>query len=312
MTKVLVTGGAGFIGSHLVDRLLKSGCKVVCIDNFLLGKKENLFSAKKNKLFQFYNQDILDLKKIDKIFKKEKFDFVYHLAANSDIQEGVKSTDRDLDYTFHTTYNILESMRKNNVKKFFFTSSSTIFGTQDGPITEDLPTRPESLYGASKLASESYIYAFCSLYGLKAWILRLPNMVGERATHGILFDFLKKIKENKNELIVLGDGNQLKPYMYVQELIDCIFFVTRNSNDKVNVFNVGPKDELKVSMIAELFLKKFGTGQKIIYTGGSSGWKGDIPKYSHNSEKLSLLGWEPKLSSLEAVQFAIEQIKKTF
>ena len=308
--KLLVTGGAGFIGSHLVDRLLDLGHQVVCVDNFLLGSDKNLINAIKRKEFRFCKQDILDIDLLNNLFEVENFDLVYHLAANSDIKEGIKSTSRDLDHTFHTTYNVLECMRRNKVDKILFTSSSTIFGAHEGNLKEDLPANPESLYGASKLASESYIRAFSALYGIQAWILRLPNMVGERTTHGILFDFLNKVKKNKKELFVLGDGNQLKPYMYVQELIDCILFVIKNSNDRINVFNVGPKDELRVSKIAELFLEKFGSGQSIKYAGGESGWKGDIPYYSHDSDKLRSLGWEPKLSSLEAVELALDQIKK--
>ena len=308
--KILVTGGAGFIGSHLIDRLLVKGEEVVCIDNLLLGKKEFLKDAMKNEHFQFHNFDMLLMDKLDGIFKKEKFDFVYHLAANSDIQAGIASTNRDLQLTFKLTYNVLECMRRHNVGKILFTSSPTIFGNHDEPLTEELPMKPESLYGASKLASEAYIRAFSALYGIQAWILRLSNMVGERSTHGILYDFVNKVKSNQNELIVLGDGNQNKPYMYVQELIDCMFFVINNANNKINAFNVGPKDSVKVSEIAKLFLNYFGTGQKIKYTGGKTGWKGDVPFYSHNSIKLNTLGWEPRLTSKDAVKKAIIKMKE--
>tara|TARA_B100001123_G_C15328718_1_gene1030468 strand:- start:2033 stop:2968 length:936 start_codon:yes stop_codon:yes gene_type:complete len=309
--KCLVTGGAGFIGSHLIDRLLANGEEVVCVDNLLLGKKENLSDASNNHFFQFYNFDLLNIKELDSLFKTENFKMVFHLAANSDIRAGIKSTNRDLQLTFLLTYNVLECMRKHNVDKILFTSSPTIFGNHNVPLSEDLPMKPESLYGASKLASEAYIRAFSALYGIQAWILRLSNMVGDRATHGILFDFLKKVKNNPNELIVLGDGNQNKPYMYVQELIDCMFFVINNSNQKINAFNVGPKDGVKVSEIAELFLEYFGTGQAIKYTGGETGWKGDVPFYSHNSKKLNALGWEPKFTSKGAVIKAIKKMKCT-
>jgi|TARA_B100001971_G_scaffold129625_1_gene119610 UDP-glucose 4-epimerase len=307
--KILVSGGAGFIGSHLVDRLLAKGDDVVCVDNFLLGKKKHLINAMKSNSFQLHKFDLLNLDKLDSLFKKEKFDMVFHLAANSDIKAGVESTKRDLQLTFLLTYNILECMRKYNVDKILFTSSPTIFGSHDLALTEDLPMKPESIYGASKLASEAYIRGFSSLYNIQGWILRLSNMVGERATHGILFDFLKKIQKNPNELIVLGDGNQCKPYMYVHELIDCMFFVIDNANERINAFNVGPKDGSKVSEIAELFLNQFGTGQKIKYTGGKTGWKGDVPFYSHNSKKLKSLGWEPKLSSKDAIIKAINKMK---
>ena len=308
--KVLVTGGAGFIGSHLVDRLLKKDNEVVCIDNLLLGNENFLKNAKLNKNFKFLNFDLLDYKKLNLVFKEENFAMIYHLAANSDILAGVKSTKRDLKLTFLLTYNVLECMRKNNVKKLLFTSSPTIFGNQDLGLTEDLPMKPESLYGASKLASEAFIRAFSALYDMQAWILRLSNMVGERSTHGILFDFLKKIKNNPDELIVLGDGNQNKPYMYVQELIDCMFFLVENSEEKINDFNVGPKDGVSVKTIATLFLQYFGNGQRIKYTGGKIGWKGDVPFYSHNSKKLNDIGWSASLSSKQAIEKALSRMKE--
>jgi len=307
---ILVTGGAGFIGSHLVDRLLAKGEVVVCVDNLFLGKKQHLKDALKNENFKLCIFDLLDLNELDALFKKEKFDFVYHLAANSDIKAGIVSTNRDLQLTFLITYNILECMRKNNVGKILFTSSPTVFGIHNKSLTEDLPMKPESLYGASKLASEAYLRAFSSLYNIQTWILRLSNMVGERTTHGILFDFLEKVKNNSKELIVLGDGNQNKPYMYVQELIDIMFFIVENAQEQFNDFNVGPKDGVSVSVIAMLFLEKFGSGQKIKYTGGKTGWKGDIPFYSHNSIKLNTLGWEPALSSKDAVHKGINKMRE--
>jgi UDP-glucose 4-epimerase len=306
--KVLVTGGAGFIGSHLVDRLLASGYKVVCIDNLCLGRKEFLIEANKNKNFSFYEMDLLDIDSLKKIFSKHSFNMVFHLAANSDIRAGVDSTDRDLKLTFLLTYNVLECMRLYGVKKIMFTSSPAIFGSHDTPLTENLTLKPESLYGASKAASELYIRAFSGLFGIKAWILRLSNMIGSRATHGILYDFSKKIADNPKELIVLGDGNQNKPYMHVHELINSMLFLLENAKEDLNVFNIGPSDGVKVSTIADMFLKEFGTGQVIKYSGGKSGWKGDVPFYSHNSKKLNDLGWAPKLSSKEAMAKSIKEM----
>ena len=308
--KVLVTGGAGFIGSHLVDSLLSKGNEVVCVDNLLLGNKENIEEANKNKMFEFHEFDLLDKYKLNSLFEINNFDRVYHLAANSDIQEGIKSTNRDLELTFLTTFNVLESMRINHVKELFFTSSPAIFGRHEVSLSENLEMNPESLYGASKLASEAYVKTFSSLYGIKSWILRLSNTVGERSTHGILYDFLNKLEKSDTELVVLGDGSQLKPYMYINELIECIFYVTENANDLINIFNVGPKDGIRVSRIAELSIEGFGSNQKIRYTGGETGWKGDIPFYSHDSKKLSNLGWDVKLTSEEAVIKAISMIKE--
>ncbi len=306
--KALVTGGAGFIGSQLVDWLLKKGYEVVCIDNLILGKEHFLSDAKLNKKFNFLNFDMLNLDKLKDVFKNNNFDIVFHLAANSDISEGTKSTDRDLKLTFLLTYNVLECMRIYKVNKFFFTSSPAIFGNHEAPLTEDLPMKPESLYGASKLASENFIRAFSNLYDIQSWIIRLSNMVGKRATHGILYDFKKKIKEDSKQLIVLGDGEQCKPYMHVSELIECISFLLENANEKLNIFNVGPSDGIKVSKIAELFLEEHGDGHEIFYTGGKVGWKGDQPFYSHNSQKLYDLGWRPSMSSREAVERSIKEL----
>mgnify|MGYP001204349475 CR=1 FL=1 len=308
--KALVTGGAGFIGSQLADILLEKNHEVVSVDNFILGKEEFLADAQNNDRFKFYNIDILDIERLNTIFEKHSFDMVFHLAANSDINEGTKSTDRDLNLTFLLTYNVLECMKKNRVKKILFTSSPAIFGNHDSALTEDLPMKPESLYGASKLASESFIRAFSNLYEIQSWILRLSNMVGKRSTHGILYDFMKKINKDGTTLEVLGDGQQFKPYMHVEELIDCIFFLLEKSNEKINVFNVGPKDGIKVSEIAELFLKAHGKGHKISYTGGKVGWKGDQPFYSHDSKKLYSLGWEPSMTSKEAVEKSIKEFNE--
>ncbi len=306
--KALVTGGAGFIGSHLVDELLNNNYQVVCIDNLILGKKDFLSSAIKNKSFKFYDIDIFDIEKLDEIFQNNSFDIVFHLAANSDIRAGVESTDRDLNLTFQLTFNVLECMRRYNVKKILFTSSAAIFGSHHQALSEDIPMRPESLYGASKLASESFIMAFSNLYGIQSWILRLSNMVGSRSTHGILHDFLHKINNNSEHLVVLGNGRQNKPYMHVSELINCILFIIKNTNETINIFNVGPKDVVKVSEIAEIFLEKLGADQVIKYTGGEGGWKGDVPFYSHNSKKLEDAGWHPKFSSKEAIQKTIGEM----
>ena len=308
--KVLVTGGAGFIGSQLADTLLEKNHDVVSIDNFILGKEEFILNAQNKNNFLFYNTDLLNLNSLNSIFEEHSFDMVFHLAANSDINEGTKSTDRDLNLTFLLTYNVLECMRIHGVKKILFTSSPAIFGNHDKALTEDLSMKPESLYGASKLASESFIRAFSNLYDIQAWILRLSNMVGKRSTHGILYDFMKKVNKNSESLEVLGDGQQFKPYMHVEELIECIFFLLEKAKEKINVFNVGPKDGIRVSEIAELFLKEHGKGHKITYTGGKVGWKGDQPFYSHDSKKLYSLGWEPSMTSKEAVEKSIKEINE--
>ena len=306
--KILVTGGAGFIGSHLVDRLLKEGHEVACIDNFTLGSVKNLSYALDHKSFKLYDQDLLDLDKIDLIFKKEKIELIYHLAANSDVQEGSISIDRDLKLTFLTTFNVLTCMKKHKINKIVFTSTPAIFGNYNGPIREDVRPNPESLYGASKLSSEYFIKTFSNLYGIQCWIIRLSNIVGERSTHGVIHDFFVKIQKNKKVLNVLGDGQQSKPYMYVHEIVDAIQFIFSNSNEKINDYNIGPKDFTKVSEIANILLEETGEKREIIYGGGKTGWKGDVPFYYYDAVKLRNLGWMPKYGSTQAVREAIRSM----
>ncbi len=308
MMKILVTGGAGFIGSHLVDRLLREGNEVVCIDNFILGSMDNLKEARDNKFFKIYNQDILDLEQLDKIFSIELPDIVYHLAANSDVKEGAVSTSRDLNLTFLTTYNVLECMKKYKINKIVFTSTPAVFGNKLEPLIEEMSPNPESLYGASKLASEFFIKTFSNLYGIKCWIVRLSNIVGERSTHGVIHDFLIKIESNKKELHVLGDGNQTKPYMYVKDIVDAIIFIYKNSAERINIYNVGPKDSTKVSEIAQILLQECSTQREIVYGGGKAGWKGDVPFYTYDASKLENLGWKTKYNSTEAVRVAMKNI----
>ena len=307
----LVTGGAGFIGSHLVDRLLLSGYRVICVDNFILGRREHLNEAMENPAFSLEEFDLLDLARLDDLFAAEDIDIVFHLAANSDIREGTRSTDRDLQLTFMTTYDVLECMRRHDVKKILFTSTPAIFGQHDDALHEESVARPESLYGASKLSAEAFIMAFSGLYDIQAWICRLSNIVGERSTHGIILDLLNKLASNKEELEVLGDGTQSKPYMYVREIVEALLFIFENSRERLNIFNIGPRDATTVAQIAEMVLEAAGDGQQIAYTGGPRGWKGDVPLYKYRPSKLEALGWPKPMSSIEAVRVAVAKTMET-
>ena len=307
--KILITGGAGFIGSHLVDRLLARGEEVVCVDNFLLGKKEHLKEALKNKRFRLHNFDLLVMDKLNALFKDEKFDFVYHLAANSDIQQGYENVNIDYENTFLSTYNILCCMREYNVNNIVFASSSAIYGNHTDIIKEDSgPLMPISNYGAAKLASEAYISSFCECYEMMAWIIRFPNVVGWRLTHGVVFDFLNKLVINPYELLILGNGKQTKPYLFISDLLDAFNIIIGQKNSKVQTFNVSSNSLSNVNFIAKmvinyLCLKKV----KLKFTGGNVGWVGDIAKFSYDATKLMKLGWSANFSSDEAI---IESIKK--
>ena len=309
--KILVTGGAGFIGSHLVDRLLERNNRVVCVDNFILGRREHLKDAMENPNFSLHELDLLELDKLDELFNQENFDAVFHLAANSDIRAGTESTERDLKLTFMTSYHVLECMQRYDVKKILFASTGAIFGDREESLKEESVALPESLYGASKLASEAFIYAFSGLYDIQAWICRFPNVVGDRSTHGIIFDLLEKLDRDPANLEVLGNGKQSKPYMYVHELIQALLYIFENADEKINIFNIGPSDQTSVAEIAQLVLEGYGAKQEIMYTGGTQGWKGDVPRYEYDTQKLQKLGWGPPTTSFEAVRLAVRKIIET-
>jgi UDP-glucose 4-epimerase len=306
--KILVTGGAGFIGSHLDDRLIAEGNDVTVVDNLVLGRKENIAHLIGNPHFTFIEEDLLHTDAMRDIFSKGKFEMVYHLAANSDIQKGGKDPRVDYNLTFNTTFNLLMLMKEFEVKKLFFASTSAIFGEAAGKINENYgPLRPVSNYGAGKLASEAFISAFSSTYNIQTWITRFPNVVGERFTHGVIFDFIKKLRKNPNELEVLGNGEQCKPYIYVKDLVDGIRFVIDHAKERFNVYNLGPESRTKVKEIAAMVIEEMGLHATIRYTGGDRGWVGDVPEFTYDVSKVNKLGWKDNRSSNDAVRLAIQR-----
>jgi UDP-glucose 4-epimerase len=309
--KILITGGAGFIGSHLSDSLLAKGNEVTVVDNLVLGKKENIEHLSNRSDFKFIEEDLLHLEKLRKIFFEGKFDMIYHLAANSDIQKGGNNPEVDYNLTFNTTFNVLLCIREYGVKKLFFASTSAIYGETLENLTEDFgPLLPVSNYGASKLASEAYISAFSASYGIQTWITRFPNVVGERFTHGVIYDFVKKLRINPNLLTVLGNGQQYKPYMYVKDLIEGIIFVCENTNERYNVYNLGSETRTKVYEIAQMVIEEMKLNAQIEYTGGDRGWIGDVPEFKYDLKKIHTLGWIAKYNSNDSVRLAIKKILK--
>ncbi len=306
---ILVTGGAGFIGSHLTDRLLDDGCKVTVFDNLSLGRLSNLEEASKNPNFKFVKGDILDKTALFKLFEEGNFDTVFHMAANSDIAKSHANPDVDFDNTLSTTYNVLLAMKEFGVKNIVFASTSAIYGETGVSVSENYgPLFPISHYGASKLASEAYISSFCENYGFKAWITRFPNVVGERATHGAIYDFINKLKKNPKELEVLGDGTQIKPYLYVKDLVDAIILVWTTTDEKFNYYNLGVETRTTVKEMAEMVIEEMKLDASIRYTGGNRGWVGDVPDFSYSLDKIHKLGWSAKVSSNEAVRKSIRYI----
>ena len=293
--KILVTGGAGFIGSHLVDRLVETD-NVTIIDNLSSGKREFV-----NEKALLIKEDLLNSDKICKHFKN--IDVVYHLAANPDVKIGAENTRIHLEQNIITTYNVLEAMRKNNIKKIVFTSSSTVYGSAPMPTPEDYgPLRPESLYGASKLACEALISSYCYTFGMQSWIFRFANIIGERSTHGVIYDFINKLKKNPKELEILGNGKQEKSYLYVKECIDAMIFAVKHSNENVNIFNIGSEDTISVTKIANIVSEKMNLKPEFKFTGGERGWRGDVPKMFLSIDKIKELGWRPRYNSERAVE----------
>ena len=306
--KILVTGGAGFIGSHLDDALIERGHNITVVDNLVLGRKENIEHLIGNPNFRFIEVDLLDMPKMREIFAEGKFDMVYHLAANSDIQKGGKDPMVDYNLTFNTTFNVLQFLKEFEIKKFFFASTSAIYGETYDVLNEDYgPLKPVSNYGAGKLASEAFISAFSSTYGIQTWITRFPNVVGERFTHGVIYDFIKKLRNNPEELEVLGNGEQCKPYVYVKDLVEAILYVIDHASERYNVYMIGSDSRTKVKEIAAMVIEEMGLNAKIRYTGGDRGWVGDVPEFRYDLTKINKLGWTAPHNSNESVRLAIQK-----
>jgi UDP-glucose 4-epimerase len=303
--KYFVTGGAGFIGSHLVDRLVQQG-DVTVYDNLSSGRKEFVSHHLSKPVFSFIQADLLDLHRLS--HKIAGHDLVFHLAANPDARLGIADTSLDLKQETLATYNVLEAMRLNGIKEIVFSSSGTIYGeTPVIPLPEEYgPALPISLYGAGKLASEALITAFCHTFDMRCWIFRFANVVGKRGTHGVIFDFIHKLKRDPNRLEILGDGTQEKPYVSVEDCVKGMLFGYRNSSDRVNLFNLGCASTSKVGSIARMVIEEMGLENvDLKYTGGDRGWPGDVPQVRLSADKMKKLGWKSKHTSDEAVRRAI-------
>jgi len=309
--KAFVTGGAGFIGSHLVDELIKRGDQVTVYDNLSSGKKEFFKQHLNNDNYSFIEADLLDIKRIKKEIKNH--DVVFHIAANPFVRLGETQTRLDLEQGPIVTYNILEGMRENGIKKIVFSSSSVVYAETppiDIPETYG-PTLPISLYGAGKLGAEGLLSAFCGTFGFQTWIYRFANIVGIRGTHGVIVDFIAKLQKNPKELEILGDGKQQKPYLHVSDIVDGILFGFKHSNDQINLFNLGVDSNTTVTNIANMVIEEMGLKNvKFKYTGGSRGWAGDVPRFQLDTSKMEKLGWKAHFSSDEAVRKAIKETLK--
>ena len=308
--KVIVTGCAGFIGSNLVDLLLKKNFSVLGIDNLSTGHLRNLDDANKNKNFHFVKFDLLDIKKIKNLFKN--IDMVFHLAANADVRYGIDNPKKDLEQNTIVTFNILESMRVNGVKKIIFSSTGSIYGETSiipTPENVEFPIQT-SFYGASKLACEGLIQAYCDHYNFKSWIFRFVSILGERYSHGHVYDFYKKLLKNNNSLSVLGNGKQKKSYLNIKDCLSAIMIAIRKSPKKVNIYNLGTNQFSTVSNSVNQITKRLSLKPKINYKGGKRGWPGDVPTIYLNTKKIRKLGWKPKYTINESIIETLEFLIK--
>lgn len=308
MKTILVTGGAGFIGSALCRRLLSEGSKVVAMDNFSGNSHGFIDDLLPNKHFEMIKVDVNNHDVVDLFFKKNKFDALYHLAANTNIPLGQDNIDIDIQNTFLTTISILQMAVEYNVKQFVFTSSSTIYGELDTVITETSAMRPISYYGAAKMSSEAFVSAFCSRYGIKTWVIRFCNVIGPNTNHGIISDIKKKIENNSEVLHLLGDGKQEKPFLYIDDAIDGLLYVVRHAHGEYNTYLIGNKDTCTVRKIAEIALEETHTGAQILFDNTPS-WSGDVKHYRYDISRVMNLGWQPKYSSEEAIRKSFKNSK---
>lgn len=302
--RALVTGGAGFIGSHLIDRLVARGDNVVVLDNLSSGNLAFIQSHLDSGNAVLVNGDLRSLDDVKQAMGMD-IDCVYHLAANPDIRLGTRVTDTDLNQGTVATYNVVEAMRLAGVKKIAFASSSVVYGENAPMPTPENhgPCLPISLYGASKQAGEGLISSWVGTFGLQAWIFRFANVVGARGTHGVIFDFIHKLKSDSTRLEVLGNGLQEKSYMEVGDCVDAILHVMATSNEPLNLFNLGSHDTASVRRIAEIVVEVTGcTDARIEYTGGDRGWAGDIPRARLAIDRLVDSGFDVRMNSEDAIR----------
>jgi len=312
----LLTGAAGFIGSHLADRLLGLGCRVIGIDNLRLGRRENLCGALESPEFTLIESDVNDLAgnraRLGPLHASRPIEIVWHLAANSDIPAGVEDPLVDLTHTLLTTVNSLTLARDLGIRRFAFASSSAVYGCHPDPLTEEGgPFRPISNYGAMKLASEGLISAALETHLEQAWVFRFPNVVGSRATHGVILDFVKRLGSDPRELAVLGNGTQCKPYLHVEELVSAMVHGVSQMAGRWNCCNIGPDgSDTTVARIAEAVVGRVAPGARIRYGATAQGWPGDVPRFRYSVERLRALGWVARLSSDEAVARAVDEVAR--
>lgn len=306
ISKILITGGAGFIGSHLCRRLTREGHSVVVVDNLSQGDISLVSDILDQDNFTFIEADIFDSVKMQSLFKHNHFDMVYQLVANTSVQKGGVSPLLDIRETLSSTLEVLNYVAQYGVKKFMYSSSSTVYGTMDEVMREtSAHLRPISFYGAAKLAGEAFASAYSSMYGIQMWVIRLSNVVGSDATHGIVHDIKEKLAIDKTELHLLGDGTQAKPFIHVDDAVDGILHTIAKMNEPYNVIQVGNEQQITMRRVAEIVLEQMKLNTKIIFSDTPTTWAGDVEKYRYDVTKLRSLGWAPKWNTEEAIRNSV-------
>ena len=304
-----VTGAAGFIGSNLIDRLLMQGDSVVGYDDLSTGRRQFLSSASQNADFRFVEGDLLDRSLLKELMGRA--DIVVHLAANADVRFGLNHPEKDLEQNTIATFNVLEAMRANDNKTIAFASTGSVYGEATvfpTPETAAFPVQT-SLYGASKMACEGLISAYAEGYSFKAYIFRFVSILGERYTHGHVFDFVKSLSVDASQLRILGNGNQRKSYLYVGDCVEAILVALARVHDKVNIFNLGVDSYCDVNELVGWITERLGVKPRLSYSGGDRGWVGDNPFIFLDTKQIRSLGWTPKLTIREAVGRTVDWLK---
>jgi UDP-glucose 4-epimerase len=307
--RCFVTGGAGFIGSNLVDRLLHGGHDVSAYDNFSTGQRRFIDEASRSDRFTLIEADTLDVERLAAGMRG--CEVVFHLAANADVRFGIEHPRRDLEQNTVATFNVLEAMRASGLKRIAFASTGSIYGEPEihpTPEVAPFPTQT-SLYGASKLAGEGLIQAYCEGFGFQGYIFRFVSILGERYSHGHVFDFYQRLRANPRELHVLGDGRQRKSYLYVQDCIDAILTAVETARDKVNIFNLGTDEYCEVQDSIGWITGHLGLDPVRTYAGGERGWAGDSPFIFLDTARIRALGWKPKLSIREGIIKTLDYLR---
>lgn len=306
--RYFITGGAGFIGSHIAEKLLRQSSDVTVYDNFSTGRKDFFGTQLDNPLLKVVEGDVLDSNYLISVMRDH--DMVFHLQANADVRNGPKNTGIDLEQNVIGTWNVLEAMRINRIKKIAFSSSATVYGEPEiFPTPEDSPLIQTSLYGASKLSGEAMIQAYSEYYDIQNWIFRFVSWIGERYTHGVIFDFVKKLSEDASKLKILGNGQQEKSYLYVKDGVEGIIASVNEFTDQKNVINLGHEESLRVDNVANIIVDEMGLKDvRYDYVGGSRGWKGDSPLVKLDITKIRSAGWTPKISIEEGIRRTVKYL----